>query len=434
MAAVSEGRAEGAYRPLPPSLVRRTADRPLRVALFSGNYNYIKDGVALTLDRLVRYLERAGVPVLIFSPVGEAPAFESAGEVVPVPSIAIPSRSEYRLSLGLPRQVRARLEAFEPTLFHLTAPDLLGYRALQLAETWNLPVVASYHTRFDTYLRFYGLSLLEWPLRRYLRHFYRRCHQVYPPSESMADLLRDEGIVGNVRLWSRGVDADRFTPAKRSPGWRRSLGVADGDVVVAFVGRLVKEKNTGLLVRIFRAMAARGIPFRAMIVGDGPECAALRAGLPDAIFTGFLHDEELARAYASADVFLFPSESETFGNVTLEAMASGLPAVCAAASGSRSLVIDGATGYLASPGSVAAFVDRLGALVADPGLRARLGTAARERALEYGWDGVLAQLHASYLEVLAACGAPLEAGAGEPRARPIHRPGRLILTENVARP
>jgi phosphatidylinositol alpha 1,6-mannosyltransferase len=434
MPAASEGQARDGGRPYRSPLARGTGERPLRIALFSGNYNYVKDGVALTLDRLVRYLERAGIPVLIFSPVGEMPAFESAGEVVPVPSVAIPSRSEYCLSLGLPRRVRQRLAAFQPTLFHLTAPDLLGYRALQLAHAWNLPVVASYHTRFDTYLRFYGLGLLEWPLRRYLRHFYGRCHQVYPPSESMADLLRAEGIAGNVRIWSRGVDADRFAPAKRSPAWRRSLGVADGEVVVAFVGRLVKEKNTALLVRIFAAMAARGIPFRAMIVGDGPEGAALNAAVPDAIFTGFLHDEDLARAYASADVFLFPSESETFGNVTLEAMASGLPAVCAAASGSRSLVVEGTTGYLAPPGNTAAFVDRLGMLVADVALRARLGSAARERALEFDWNGILLQLHASYLEVLAACDSPLEARASEPRAHSIHRPGRLILTHNAVRP
>jgi glycosyltransferase involved in cell wall biosynthesis len=434
MPAASEGQAEDAGRPYRSLLARGTGGRPLRIALFSGNYNYIKDGVALTLDRLVRYLERAGIPVLIFSPVGEAPAFDSAGEVVPVPSVAIPSRSEYRLSLGLPRRVRERLAAFQPTLFHLTAPDLLGYRALQLAQAWNLPVVASYHTRFDTYLRFYGLSLLEWPLRRYLRHFYGQCHQVYPPSESMADLLRHEGIAGNVRIWSRGVDADRFTPARRSQEWRRSQGVGDDEVVVAFVGRLVKEKNTALLARIFAAMAARGMPFRPMIVGDGPEGPALKAALPDAIFTGFLHDEALARAYASADVFLFPSESETFGNVTLEAMASGLPAVCAAASGSRSLVVEGATGYLAASGSVAAFVDRLGPLVADPALRARLGSAARERALEFGWDGILGQLHASYLAVLAACSTPVEAGMSEPAARPIYRPGRLILTGDALRP
>ena len=434
MATASKGRATGAGGPLPSSVARGTAERPLRVALFSGNYNYVKDGVALTLDRLVRYLERAGVPVLIFSPVGEAPAFDSAGEVVPVPSIAIPSRSEYRLSLGLPRRARARLEAFQPTLFHLTAPDLLGYRALRLAHAWNLPVVASYHTRFDTYLQFYGLGLLEWPLRRYLRHFYGQCHQVYPPSESMAELLRDEGIAGNVRVWSRGVDADRFGPARRSPAWRRSLGIADDVVVVAFVGRLVKEKNTALLVRIFAAMAAQGIRFCPMIVGDGPEHAALQAALPEAIFTGFLHDEDLARAYASADVFLFPSESETFGNVTLEAMASGLPAVCADASGSRSLVVEGKTGYLASAGSVAAFVDRLAPLVADGALRARFGAAGRERALEFGWDGILGQLHASYLEVLDACGSPLEVGTSVPEPRPIHRPGRLILTGNAVRP
>ena len=122
----------------------------LRVALFTGNYNYIKDGVALTLNRLVAFLEKRGVPVLIFAPVAETPAFQHAGELVPVPSFAIPTRKEYRIALGLPASARKRLEAFRPTLFHIAVPDILGYQALKLAERWNVPVVASYHTRYDT--------------------------------------------------------------------------------------------------------------------------------------------------------------------------------------------------------------------------------------------------------------------------------------------
>ncbi len=281
-------------------------------------------------------------------------------------------------------------------------PDLLGYRALKLAGEWNVPAVASFHTRYDQYLKFYGLGRLEPLGKRYLRHFYGKCRQVYPPTESMAAIIQEEGYSERVRIWSRGVDVELFDPGRRSRQWRRSLGIADEEVVVNFTSRLVKEKNTGLLTRIFAALQREGSTFRAMIVGDGPEEGSMKAALPDAVFTGFLHGEALARAYASSDVFLFPSESETFGNVTLEAMASGLPAVCADASGSRSLVIEGVTGFLVGAGNEAGFPARLGALVGSSDLRAHMGKEARARALTFAWDDTLANLLASYRDVVAA--------------------------------
>lgn len=372
----------------------------LRVALFTGNYNYIKDGVSLTLNRLVDYLQRRGVAVLVVAPTGPAPAFEPVGELLSVPSFPIPSRPEYRLSMGLPSSVRHRLEEFRPTLFHIAVPDVLGYRALCLAERWHVPVVASYHTRYDAYLKYYGLSALESLGKKYLRHFYARCRQVYPPSESMAAILKEEGIAHNIRVWSRGVDTELFNPNRRSLAWRRSLGVADDDVVVSYVGRLVKEKNTALLIRLFDGLSRRGVRFRPMIVGNGPEEAVLRAALPDGLFTGFLNGEALARAYASSDVFVFPSESETFGNVTLEAMASGLPAVCAEASGSRSLVVEGATGFLVSAKDEAVFSDRIAALVAAQELRFKMGAHALQRSAEYRWDNILSGLLANYIDVV----------------------------------
>ncbi len=372
----------------------------LRVALFTGNYNYIKDGVALTLNRLVSFLEKRGVPVLVFAPVAEKPAFQSAGELVPVPSMAIPTRPEYRIALGLSAEARRRLEAFRPTLVHIAVPDIAGYKALKLAERWNVPVVASYHTRYDTYLRFYGLSIFEKLGQRYMRHFYNRVRRVYPPSESMAEIIRREGQSQNVEIWARGVDSDLFSPDKRDMAWRRSLGIADDEVAISYAGRLVKEKNTAVYTRVLNALTAGGAKVRPLVIGDGPEMAAMRAGLRNGIFPGFLHGEELARAYASSDIFFFPSESETFGNVTLEAMASGLPAVNAIASGSNSLVVEGITGHLVSARDEAGLAARLGALAADADLRKRMGAAARERALGYSWDNVLSGLLASYEEVL----------------------------------
>lgn len=372
----------------------------LRVALFTGNYNYIKDGVALTLNRLVAFLEKRGVPVLVFAPVADQPAFESVGELVPVPSFAIPTRKEYRIALGLPAAQRSRLQAFRPTLFHIAVPDILGYQALKLAERWRVPVVASYHTRYDTYLRFYGLGLFERLGQRYMRGFYNRVRRVYPPSESMAEIIRREGQSRHVEVWARGVDSDLFSPARRDMAWRRAQGIGDGEVAISFAGRLVKEKNTAIYTRVMNALTARGLKVKPLVIGDGPEMAAMKAGLKNGVFAGFLHGEDLARAYASSDIFFFPSEGETFGNVTLEAMASGLPAVNAIASGSTSLVVEGVTGNLVSAGDEAGLADRLASLANDPALRHRMGQAARERALTFSWDHILAGLLDSYRTVL----------------------------------
>jgi glycosyltransferase involved in cell wall biosynthesis len=393
--------------------VTGTAEPPepdLRVALFTGNYNYIKDGVALTLNRLVAFLEARGVPVLVFAPVAKEPAFASVGELVPVPSVPIPGRPEYRIALGLSREARRRFDDFRPTLVHIAVPDILGYQALKLAERRGIPVVASYHTRYDTYLRFYGLGFLERLGQRYLRKFYNRVRRVYPPSESMAEIIRREGQSRHVEIWARGVESDLFSPAKRDMAWRRALGIGDDEVAVSFAGRLVKEKNVAIYMRVMNALTSRGLKVKPLVIGDGPEMAAMKAGLRNGVFAGFLHGEELARAYASSDVFFFPSESETFGNVTLEAMASGLPAVNAIASGSNSLIVEGVTGHLVSARDEAGLAARIETLVTDAAMRQRMGEAARARALEFSWEAILSGLLESYRRVLREAGGEAHAG------------------------
>jgi glycosyltransferase involved in cell wall biosynthesis len=382
---------------------RDIGQRPLRVALVASSYNYIKDGVALTLNRLVEYLERQGVEVLIFAPVGKVPAFTHTGTVVPVPSLPLPPRPEYRVAFGLQRQAVERLRAFRPDIIHIAlAPDLLSYSALKVAQRLQIPVVASYHTRFETYLKHYwyvaGLTGL---LRHYLRRAYGTCREVYVPSQSMIDALLADGFRNNFRLWPRGVDTVHFNPSKRSSLWRAKHGIGESELVVVFVSRLVREKQLDTLAAALRLMEARGIVHRSVIVGDGPERAALERQLPGAVFTGFLEGEYLAEAYASSDIFVFPSETETFGSVTLEAMASGLPCVCADATGSRSLVVHGRTGYLAKPERAQEFADHIATLARDPELRQQMGAAARERSLEFSWDEAMARIHGYYKSLLA---------------------------------
>jgi glycosyltransferase involved in cell wall biosynthesis len=374
----------------------------LRVALFSGNYNYVVDGPVKALNRLVAHIEARGNAALVFAPTTATPAFKHSGELISVPSVALPgSRREYRLALGLPKAARARLDAFRPTIIHVAAPDLLGLAALAYARKHALPAVASFHTRFDTYPRYYGLRALEPAVTAYMRRFYARCERVYAPSPSMVDELKRDRIGGDIRLWTRGVDQTLFHPRRRDQAWRRSLGFADDDVVIAFVGRLVLEKGVDMFAAAVEAARAKRKTVRALVVGDGPARAYFSEILPHAVFTGHLDGEALARAYASADVFLNPSVTETFGNVTLEAMASGLPAVAAAASGSRSLIVEGETGFLIKDArSVESFGSALVALAADGALRQRLGEGSLAAARAYEWDAILDSLLNDYRDVI----------------------------------
>lgn len=380
--------------------VRRSAHVPHRIALFTGAYNHIADGVSLTLNRLVAFLERSGAEVRVFAPTVENPPVEHAGTLLPVASIPVPGRPEYRVSLRLSRTMREELAAFQPTLFHIATPDLLGYQALKLAQKWDVPVVASYHTHFSSYLKYYGLDALEGFMWKYLKRFYDQCAHVYVPSPSMEAVLHTHGITEGLRLWQRGVDTSRFNPDRRSTTWRHTLGVEDGEVLITFVGRLVWEKGLTVFADVIEGLQARGIRHRSMIVGDGPARAELETRLPRTIFTGYLGGESLARAYASSDVFLFPSDTETFGNVTLEAMASGLPAVCADATGSNALVTSGVTGYLVEPGASGLFLDAVARLTTDAALRRRMGEAALVHAQDYEWDAVLARIAGYYDEIL----------------------------------
>jgi glycosyltransferase involved in cell wall biosynthesis len=372
------------------------AGRPLRVALVTSSYNFIADGVALTLNRLVGFLQSRGVEVLIFAPVSKTPAFAHQGEIVAVPSAPLPLRSEYRLAFGLPRAQRERLRAFDPDIVHIAVPDLLGHQALRFALELGRPVVASYHTRYETYFKYYGLDMLRGAAARIIARFYASCREVYVPSISMADVLGREIGRDKIHLWQRGVDTARFNPAKRSEPWRASVGLGPDEVVVAFVSRLVREKRVATVVEVLNRLSAAGIPHRGLFVGDGPERTALRNAAPDAVFTGHLGGEELAVAYASSDIFIFPSDTETFGSVTLEAMASGLPTVCADATGSRSLVEQGVTGYLLEPGDGAGFFEHVRLLAIEAERRSAMGGAARERSLRFSWDEAMGGLLGRY--------------------------------------
>lgn len=374
------------------SLVVPTVDapRPLRVALFSGNYNYLRDGANQALNRLVRHAqERVGAQVRVYSPTTDTPAFAPEGELVSVPSIAIPGRSEFRFALGMPRRIRADLETFAPDLLHLSAPDALGNAALKWARARGIPTVTSVHTRFETYFAYYGVGWIRNRIERYLASFYSRSDLVLAPTPPLlAEFAATHGDA-HVRLWSRGVEHQNFSPERRDDGWRRSLGYAGSEAVVLYLGRLVREKGTDLFVDIMRRLEADGLCIRPLIVGIGPERARLAAALPRAVFTGHLDGPELWRAVSSSDILLMPSRTEAFGNVVLEAMAAGLAVVSADVASARQIATGGVNALLCPPGDAAAYADAVRALIDDGDFRRRVGDAARQASLAFRWDETL---------------------------------------------
>jgi len=372
----------------------------LRVALFTGNYNYVRDGANQALNRLVGYLLRQGAAVRVYSPTVESPAFEPTGDLVSVPSLPVPGRPEYRFPTGIPGRVRRDISRFAPNMLHVASPEILGHRAVSLALRRELPVVASVHTRFETYFRYYGLAFVEPLVEALLRRFYRRCDAIFAPSESMAQLLRNQRMSYDVGIWSRGIDRTIFQPDRRSLEWRRSLGIADDEIAIGFVGRLVMEKGLDVFADTIDQLDRRQVRHRLLVVGHGPARDWFEKRLPQAVFAGFQSGEDLGRAVASMDMLFNPSVTETFGNVTLEAMAAGLPVVAARATGSESLIVDGVTGRLIAPGRTQAFADALQAFCESEDLRRDVGLAGLQASERYGWDQVNQALVDAYIRII----------------------------------
>jgi glycosyltransferase involved in cell wall biosynthesis len=360
----------------------------LRVALFSGNYNYVRDGANQALNRLVEYLLRQGVHVRVYSPTVENPAFPATGDLVDIPALPIPGRSEYRLPLSLPARVKRDLAEFKPNVLHISSPDFVSHRAVTWARRNKVAAVASVHTRFETYLAYYHFQWLEPAVRNVLRRLYHRCEVVMAPAASTAAILRAQRMNRDIAIWSRGIDRDQFNPDRRDMAWRRSIGISDDEMVVAFLGRVVMEKGLDVFADAIHTFIDRGVMHRVLVIGEGPALPWFEQQLPDAVFTGQLTGDDLARAVASADVLLNPSITEAFGNVTLEAMACALPVIAAEATGATNLVRDGVTGILVDASDIDGFADALEAYACDPELRRRHGEAGLAFAKTMDWDRI----------------------------------------------
>jgi phosphatidylinositol alpha 1,6-mannosyltransferase len=373
---------------------------PLRIALFSGNYNYVRDGANQALNRLVGYLLGQGHAVRVYSPTTATPAFPPVGDLVSIPAFAIPKRPEYRFPTGLTRAVRRDLADFNPDIVHISSPDIAARQAIGWARRTDRAAIASIHTRFETYLSYYHLQLFEPALRALMRRLYRQCDALLVPAESTAAVLRAQRMNRTIFLWTRGVDREQFNPGRRDLDWRRAHGIADDEVAIAFLGRLVLEKGLDVFSDAVDLLTERGVAHKVLVIGDGPARAWFAERLPNAVFTGQQVGADLARALASGDIFLNPSVTEAFGNVTLEAMACGLPVVAAAATGANSIVQDGYSGTLVEPGEIDQYADALEAYIRDPALRHDHGSHGLAHATTQDWNRINAAVEAAYYRVI----------------------------------
>ncbi|MXP36431.1 glycosyltransferase [Erythrobacter citreus] len=378
----------------------------LRIALFSGNYNYTRDGANQALNRLAGFLLRQGAALRVYAPVVAEPDFPATGDLVDIPNVRMPvkGRGEYRLPLRIDDRVRADLAEFAPNMVHLSSPDPAAHGALKWARAKDIPVLASVHTRFETYPRYYGLGFLEPLVEGMLRRFYQRCDALVAPSQSQIAELTAQAMHDDISIWSRGVDRTVFDPSKRDHAWRRAHGLADDDVAIVFLGRLVMEKGLDVFAETIVQLRKRQVPHKVLVIGDGPAREWFEKALPGGIFAGFQTGRDLGKALASGDIFFNPSITETFGNVTLEAMACGLPVVAAGATGAASLVDDGRTGRLVAPGKPDVFApacaEALAPYCTDDDLRLLHGANGEQVARAYTWDAINQAVVDTYLRLI----------------------------------
>jgi glycosyltransferase involved in cell wall biosynthesis len=371
----------------------------MKVVYFTESLLPHVDGVSRTLAQLFGFLEQQGVDFRVYSPFVPGPEVSWSGRVRPVRYVRFPLYPDYRVTLPRLGPVARELQEWGPDLVHLVSPTPMASRAQAWARKSGIPVVSSFHTHFVSYFRYYGVPWAEGFGWRMLKRFYDRCERVYAPSDSIIRELAEHEI-RNTELWSRGIDLARFSPEHRDPGLRAAAGADENTPVLLMVSRLVKEKDMADLVEMDRILRQRGNSHRLVLVGDGPMRAELEQALPDAHFAGHQSGEGLARWYASGDVFVFPSTTETFGNVVLEAQASGLPTVVVDRGGPPDLVAPGETGFIARANEPADLAEKCERLLRHAGERARMGRQARDAARERDWSAINGRLIESYRRVI----------------------------------
>lgn len=365
--------------------------KPLRVAVVTETYPPEINGVALTMMHFVQGLLARGHNIQLVRPrqhPQDTPKNDADFSELLSPGLPLPRYSGLKLGLPIVRTLKRAWKKNPPDIVHIATEGPLGWAALHVARKMTLPVSSDFHTNFHSYSRYYGLAWLYRPINFYLRYFHNRTQATLVPQTDIRDQLAAMGY-GNLHIVSRGVDSELFNPGKRSAGLRSTWGVNDQDPVVLYVGRLAAEKNLNLLFNAFDAMQRVQPRAKLVLVGDGPLLESLRATHPKHSFAGLRRGEDLAQYYASADIFLFPSTTETFGNVTVEAMASGLTVLAYDYAAAAQHIRHRENGLLVPFDDAGAFIAAAVELINDGPLLAYTRIRAKETMAKFSWASVL---------------------------------------------
>jgi len=358
-------------------------------------------GVGVTLLRLTKALQERGHELRVYSATYALPPGQpDRPEVHRSPSVPLFLYPDVQWAFPRLRDVVEDLGRFQPDVVHLATEFALGLVGLKAAKQLNLPVIASAHTDYDKYAGRYGV---DWALRlgwHYLRWFYGQAYRVLCPSSIYQDHLHRRGVT-HTGLWTRGVDAREFHPRFRSEEYRAALGLTRDDLLVTYIGRIAREKNLKHLLEAWESLAGQRRRAQLALVGRGPlEEEIRRRQIPGVHVLGLMHDRALAAAYASADIFVFPSATETFGNSLLEAMGSGVACLAAGAAGVMEFARHGRNALLVQPNSSGALAAGLQRLLNDPNLRRKLAAGGLATAADRRWDDVYDRLLEDYREAI----------------------------------
>lgn len=379
-------------------------DKPsLRIALVTETYPPDINGVAHTVSKIVEGLRARGHELMLVRPRHHSDteaATDSRYQEVLVRGAPIPMYKQLRMGLPAQGALHKLWLKQRPDLVHIATEGPLGWSASRAARKLKIPTSSDFRTNFHAYSQFYGFGWLKGAIVAYMRKFHNATHCTMVPTQGLMAELSKIGF-DRLMVVPRGVDTEHFSPAKRDEQLRQSWGTNAETQVLLSVGRLAVEKNLDTVVRCFNSLRARGLPVKLVIVGDGPMRQALERSVPEAIFAGTRTGQDLAKHYASADLFIFPSLTETFGNVTIEAMASGLAVVAYDHAAAGQLIEHRRNGMVLAPNQDAQLFEAARQIVEDPALRTQVRLAARQTAVDRDWTSVIARTEGIFRSLIA---------------------------------
>jgi glycosyltransferase involved in cell wall biosynthesis len=371
----------------------------MKIAIFTDTFYPDVNGVARTFKRFTDYLDMKQISYKIFAPGSHTDEYASSN-IHRFKSLSFFLYPECRLSFPNLLQMKTELQNFSPELIHVATPFNIGLCGSYLAKKMKIPLVGSYHTDFGHYLKYYDLQFLSNSLWKYIKWFYKPCQKLFVPSTETLKQLHQHGFT-NLELWPRGVDCQLFHPFYDKKAVRQKYGLSK-KFLLTYAGRLAPEKDVDILLKVAGSMPEKiNNQIDWLVVGDGPLREDIQKKAPfNMRFTGYLEGESLAEVYSASDLFVFPSPTETFGNVVLEALASGTPVIGANAGGVKNIIKPGVMGDLCSPGNIEQFSGSIQQLLASDSKRLQMGLEGRKYALMQKWDKIFDRILWHYSSII----------------------------------